>query len=65
MKLCVHIKQEHDGRYKAFCPALPGCTSDGHTREEAKDNLDEAIRGYIASLDHFVPEDLVQEVVEA
>jgi predicted RNase H-like HicB family nuclease len=64
MKLCVHIKKDHEGRFVAYCPSLPGCKTGGQTREEARDNLDDAIRGYIASLDHFEPDEIVQDVVE-
>jgi predicted RNase H-like HicB family nuclease len=32
------------------CPALPGCISQGATREEAQANIKEAITGYIESL---------------
>ena len=34
----------------ASCPALPGCHSQGRTKEEAIINIKEAIRGYIASM---------------
>ena len=37
------------------CPALPGCYSQGDTREEAVDNIREAIEAYLESLkkDHL------------
>ena len=37
------------GRWRV-APALPGCHSQGRTREEVLDNVREAIRGYLASL---------------
>jgi predicted RNase H-like HicB family nuclease len=40
-----------DGYYVAECPSLPGCVSQGQTREEAILNIREAIRGYIAALE--------------
>ena len=38
------------GWHVASCPTLPGCHSQGRTREEALRNVREAIRGYLASL---------------
>jgi predicted RNase H-like HicB family nuclease len=37
----------------------------GGTREEAREKLNEAILGYVASLNNFVPENLGPELVEA
>jgi predicted RNase H-like HicB family nuclease len=36
--------------YAALVPSLPGCTSQGKTREEALANVQEAIRGHIEAL---------------
>ena len=65
MKLCVRIVQGRHGGYTAFCPTLPGCISHGPTRQEACEKLDDAVRGYIAAVNNFVPEHLTQEFVEA
>lgn len=40
-----------DGYWVAECPTLPGCISQGITKEEAIRNIREAIRGYIAALE--------------
>lgn len=40
-----------DGYWVAECPSLPGCISQGQTRDEAIHNIKEAIEGYIAALD--------------
>jgi len=64
MKLCVRIVRNDAGGYTAQCPSLPGCTVRGSTRQEACERLDEAIRGYIAAVNNFVPEHLDHEVVE-
>ena len=40
-----------DGYYVAECPSLPGCVSQGRTRQEAIDNIREAIRAYTAALE--------------
>ena len=64
MKLSVRIITDDSGGYRAICPTLPGCMSKGNTRQEARDKLDEAIRGYFAAINNFVPENLPPEVVE-
>ena len=40
-----------DGWWVAECPSLPGCVSQGKTREDAVESIKEAIRGYIAALE--------------
>ena len=64
MKLYVRVSRSDRGGFTASCPSLPGCTSRGETREEACNKLDDAICGYIASINNFVPEHLKREVVE-
>jgi len=39
-----------DGCWVAECPSLPGCVSQGKTKEDAINNIREAIQGYIAAL---------------
>lgn len=54
----IHLGE--DGYWVADCPSLPGCISQGKTKEEATRNIKEAIDGYIAALhdDGFpVPEE--------
>ena len=56
----VILSPGEDGYWIAECPSLPGCISQGSTREQAIENIREAIRGYIAALeqDHLpVPEE--------
>jgi antitoxin HicB len=64
MKLTVRIFDDERGSYVATCPSLPGCCCHGKTRDEAKRKLDEAIRGYLAAVGNFVPETVVQDMVE-
>ncbi|MEK7311412.1 MAG: type II toxin-antitoxin system HicB family antitoxin, partial [Chloroflexota bacterium] len=47
----VIIFRGEDDYYVAECPSLPGCISQGKTKEEAIANIKEAIRGYIAALE--------------
>ena len=46
----VIVYSGEDGYFVAECPSLPGCISQGKTREEAVANIKEAIAGYIAAL---------------
>ena len=50
LRLLVVFQTDEDGWEVASCPTLPGCHSQGRTREEALANVREAIRGYLASL---------------
>ncbi len=58
----VIFEHQVDGGYHAFCPALPGCRTEGDTMDEALVNIREAIELYLESLrDHgedFPVEDL-------
>ncbi len=47
----VVIYPGEDGYWVAECPSLPGCISQGKTKEEAISNIREAIKGYIESLE--------------
>ncbi len=40
-----------DGYWVAECPSLPGCISQGRTREEAIANIRQAARGYVKALE--------------
>lgn len=46
----VFIFRGEDGYWVAECPSLPGCISQGKTKEEAVSNIKEAIEGYILAL---------------
>lgn len=43
MKFTTTLTQDENGVWIAECPAIPGCVSQGDTREEATTNLGEAI----------------------
>lgn len=65
MKFVVTFEEDEDGFVVASCPALPGCHSQGRTREEAIASVKEAIRGYTASMrKHGEPIPEVTEVSE-
>ena len=67
MKFRVMIEQDEDGMYVVECPALPGCVSQGRTREEALRNIQDAIKGYLESLKKHnepIPPPIEEEIVE-
>jgi predicted RNase H-like HicB family nuclease len=47
MKLTVVLEPSEEGGYTVTVPALPGCISEGETREEALRNIREAIGLYL------------------
>jgi predicted RNase H-like HicB family nuclease len=50
LNLLVLFETDEDGWEVVSCPTLPGCHSQGRTRDEALANIREAIRGYLASM---------------
>ncbi|HEY0036688.1 MAG TPA: type II toxin-antitoxin system HicB family antitoxin [Longimicrobium sp.] len=40
-----------DEGYSVSCPELPGCWSEGETREDAIENIRDAIQEYLAAVD--------------
>ena len=47
----VLVYPGEDGFWVVECPSLPGCISQGATKEEALANIREAIEVYVAALD--------------
>lgn len=47
MKLKIILEPSEEGGYTVFVPALPGCISEGDTKEEALKNIREAIELYL------------------
>jgi predicted RNase H-like HicB family nuclease len=57
-----------DNYWVVECPSLPGCISQGKTKEEAISNIKEAIKGFISALedDHLpVPEERFETLIVA
>ena len=57
---------EFAGYYNALVPALPGCFSYGASKEEALENIREAIAAYLEDLDaegEDVPQDSFEPVI--
>jgi predicted RNase H-like HicB family nuclease len=67
MKFRVLIEQDEDGVFVAEVPSLPGCVSQGATRREAVQNVEEAIAAYLESLNERgepVPPGIDEELVD-
>ena len=64
----VVIYPGEDGYWVAECPSLPGCVTQGNTREEAAANARQAIEEYVAALEEDrlpVPEEKFETIVVA
>lgn len=48
MKFIVNIDRDEDGMWIVDCPSIPGCVSQGSTKEEALSNIQDAIRECLA-----------------
>ncbi|MCD6248397.1 MAG: type II toxin-antitoxin system HicB family antitoxin [Hadesarchaea archaeon] len=55
MKLKVVLERAEEGGYVVYVPSLPGCVSQGETREEALRNIKEAIELYLADIKEPLP----------
>ena len=43
MRFSVTIDRDEDGIWVVECPAIPGCVTQGQTKEEALENIRDAI----------------------
>lgn len=67
MKFRIQIEQDEDCKFVVTCPTLPGCVSQGDTRDEAIRNIGEAIEAYIESLQKHgdpIPPPISEEIIE-
>ena len=67
MRYRILISRDEDGVFVVECPSLPGCVSQGKTRDEALENITDAIKGYIESLKKHnepIPPSIEEEIVE-
>ena len=67
MKFRVLIKQDEDGMFVSEVPELPGCISQGSTRNAALENIKDAIFVYVTSLKKHnepIPSPLHEETVD-
>lgn len=67
MRYRVIIEQDEDGVFVVEVPSLPGCISQGDTREQAVKNIKGSIALYLESLaahDEPVPPPITEALVE-
>ncbi len=63
MKVKVYLQPSEEGGYTVIVPSLPGCISEGETKEEAIKNILEAIELYLEPVeDDILPIDNAEEV---
>ena len=51
MKLKIVFEPSDGGGYTVYVPSLPGCISEGDTKEEALKNIKEAIELYLEPIE--------------
>ena len=64
----VVLHPGEDGFWVVECPSLPGCISQGETKDAAIANIKEAIKEYVAALEEDglpVPEERFEALVVA
>ncbi len=66
MKLKIILEPSEEGGYTVYVPSLPGCISEGDTKEEALKNIKEAIELYLEPVeDDLIPfEQKKMEIIE-
>jgi predicted RNase H-like HicB family nuclease len=61
MRYKVVLKRSDEG-YSVSCPGLPGCWSQGSSEKEALENIQDAIREYLAAVEESLKSAEVREV---
>ena len=51
MRIKVILEPSEEGGYTVFVPSLPGCISEGDTKEQALKNIQDAIELYLEPLE--------------
>ena len=64
MKVRVVLEPSEDGGYTAVVPSLPGCISEGETRDHALANIKEAIELYLEPVEDDLSSTPGAEVIE-
>jgi predicted RNase H-like HicB family nuclease len=64
MKLKIVLEPSPDGGYTVLVPSLPGCISEGETREKALANIKEAVALYLEPIEDDYVQGNQAEVLE-
>ena len=64
MKLQVILEPSEEGGFTVYAPSLPGCISEGDTREEALKHIQEAIELYLEPIEDDLPLSSNAEITE-
>ena len=64
MKLKIILEPCADGGYTVYVPSLPRCISEGEDKEEALNNIKEAIELYLESVGEDHVPDKSSEIIE-
>ena len=62
MKVRVVLEPSEEGGFTAVAPSLPGCISEGETRDEALANIKEAIELYLEPVEDDLPSALLSRL---
>ena len=63
MRYKIVLQKSEEG-YSVSCPGLPGCWSQGSTEAEALENIQDAIREYLAAVEELLQDTPNAEVRE-
>lgn len=61
MKYKIALYESDEG-YSVSCPGLPGCWSQGQTEKEALENIEDAIKEYLSTVDDLMQDAEVREI---
>ncbi|MEW6028588.1 MAG: type II toxin-antitoxin system HicB family antitoxin [Chloroflexota bacterium] len=65
MRFKIVLEKSDEGGYTVYVPSLPGCISEGETKEESLKNIQEAIELYLEPVeDDWILDEkaMVQEI---
>ena len=65
MQRQVIIYTDENGEWCASCPSLPGCHSQGETREETIINIRDAVESYCDALEEPAKEELLDDLQQS
>jgi len=51
MRITIVLEPSDEGGYTAIAPSLPGCISEGNSKDEALKNIKEAVKLYLESVE--------------